>query len=158
MHRSYPSSLLQIMIFLSATLSSFAAQADYVQTNLVSDIQGLAAITDAALKNPWGVSHSATSPFWVSDQGTSLSTLYRVTGTGVTKVGLTVAIPTTAGGPQGPTGQVNNASGAFMVGGAPANFIFANLNGTISGWNAGVGTTARIGDHAGSGVHRARHR
>jgi uncharacterized protein (TIGR03118 family) len=117
----------------------------FLQTNLVSDLPGLAAIiTDPALKNPWGVSHSATSPFWVSDQVTNLSTLYRVTGAGVTKVGLTVAIPTTAVGPQGPTGQVNNASGAFMVGSAPANFIFANLNGTISGWNAGAGTTAQI--------------
>ncbi len=114
------------------------------QTDLVSDIPGLADITDSALKNSWGVSHSATSPFWVSDQGTSVSTLYSVTGAGVTKVPLTVSIPTTANGPQGPTGQVNNATSSFVVGSAPANFIFANLNGTIAAWNPGLGTTAQI--------------
>lgn len=126
------------------TFASRAEAGPFVQTNLVSDVPGLAALTDDALRNPWGVSHSATSPFWVSDQGTNVSTLYQVTAGGVTKVPLTVTIPKTAAGPQGPTGQVNNASGAFMVGGAPANFLFANLNGTISAWNRGLGTTAQI--------------
>ena len=46
----------------------------YVQTNLVSDIPGLAQSTDLNLKNPWGVSFSATSPFWVSDAATNYST------------------------------------------------------------------------------------
>ena len=78
-----------------------AQDAKLAQTNLVSDIPGLAAVTDANLKNPWGVSHSSTSPFWVSNQGTSTATLYMVTDeTDVTKLGLTVAIPTTAAGPQ----------------------------------------------------------
>src|SRR5215471_4768081 len=87
-----------------------AQDAKLVQTNLVSDISGLATVTDANLKNPWGVSHSSTSPFWVSNQGTSTATLYAVTDeTNVSKVGLVVAIPQTAPpAPQGPTGQVNN--------------------------------------------------
>ena len=42
----------------------------YQQTNLVSDIPGLAAFTDPHLVNPWGISLSSTSPFWVSDNGT----------------------------------------------------------------------------------------
>jgi uncharacterized protein (TIGR03118 family) len=117
----------------------------YVQTNLVSDIPGLAQFTDPALKNPWGVSESPTSPFWISDQGTNESTLYSLSTSGVvTKPALTVAIPTTASGPQGPTGQVNNTGAGFVVGGKPANFIFANLNGTISAWNSNLGTTAQI--------------
>jgi len=124
--------------------ASRAEAGRFVQTNLVSDIPGLAAITDSSLRNPWGVSHSPTSPFWVSDQGTNVSTLYSVTPAGIAKVPLTVTIPQTAGGPQGPTGQVNNGSGAFVVGGAPANFLFANLNGTISAWNRGLGTAAQI--------------
>ena len=76
-----------------------------MQTNLVSDIPRLATITDPQLVNPWGVSESATNPFWVSDQGTSNATLYSVTGaTNVTKVNINppngfVAIPTTATGP-----------------------------------------------------------
>src|SRR5215471_19360427 len=115
-----------------------------VQTNLVSDIPGLAEITDPALKNPWGVSFSGTSPFWVSNQGTNTSDLFTVHGTTVTQNALEVSIPTTASGPQGPTGQVNNNTSAFLVGTAPASFIFANLNGTISAWNNSAGTTAQI--------------
>jgi hypothetical protein len=116
---------------------------NFVQTNLVSNIPGLATITDPNLVNPWGVSHSPTSPFWVSNQGTNTATLYGVTdATNVSKVALTVAIPTTAAGPQGPTGQVNNANASsFPVknggDGGSAHFIFANLNGTISAWDKG---------------------
>jgi uncharacterized protein (TIGR03118 family) len=120
-----------------------------VQTNLVSDIPGLATITDPELHNPWGVSHSPTSPFWVSNQGTNTATLYAVTDeTNVMKVTAVnpptgnIAIPKTASGPQGLTGQVNNTNtSSFPVGkggdGGSAHFIFANLNGTISAWDKG---------------------
>jgi hypothetical protein len=124
--------------------SAWRAQADFVQTDLVSDIAGLAAITDPSLINPWGVSHTATSPFWTSNQGTNTATLFAVTGsTNVTKNALVVAIPTTASGPQGPTGTVANTNASsFLVGnggdGASAHFIFANLNGTISAWDTGT--------------------
>jgi hypothetical protein len=59
---------------------AWRAHADVVQTNLVSDIPGFAAITDSNLVNPWGSSLSPTSPFWISNQGTNTSTLYAVTG------------------------------------------------------------------------------
>lgn len=114
----------------------------YLQTNLVSDVQGLAQIFDPTLKNSWGVSQGAGSPFWVSDQGTNSSTLYMVTPNGVSIVPLTVSIPTTASGPQGPTGQVFNGTTSFdLADGSPATFIFANLNGTISAWNNGTSAT-----------------
>jgi uncharacterized protein (TIGR03118 family) len=135
-----------------------AQDADFVQTNLVSDIPGLATITDPQLVNPWGVSHSTTSPFWVSNQGTTnqgtnTSTLYAVTDkTTVTKTNINppagdVIIPPGGTGAVGPTGQVNNANTAsFLVGnggdGNSAHFIFANLNGTISAWD--TGTTAFV--------------
>jgi len=57
---------------------AWRAEADFIQTNLVSDIQGLAALTDPELHNPWGISHNAASPIWVSNQGTNTSTLYQV--------------------------------------------------------------------------------
>jgi uncharacterized protein (TIGR03118 family) len=136
-------------------LFTWRAQADYVQTNLVSDIPGLATITDPLLINPWGISHSATSPFWTSNQGTSTSTLYAVTGsTSVTQVTAVnaqgfVTIPTTATPAQGPTGQVNNSNMAsFQL--TPgdmttsARFIFANLNGTISAWAGGLAATVKV--------------
>ena len=134
---------------------AWRAEADYLQTDLVSDLPGLnATITDPVLMNPWGISHSDTSPFWISNQDTTTATLYMVTGsTNVTKVNINppagfVAIPTTASGPQGPTGQVNNTSASsFLVGnggnGAFAHFIFANLNGTISAWNTGTAAIAQ---------------
>jgi uncharacterized protein (TIGR03118 family) len=128
--------------------SAHAEDNNFIQTNLVSDLSGVAALTDLALKNPWGISHSPTSPFWSSNQGTSTATLYAVTNkTTVTKVNINppagnVLIPTTATGPQGPTGQVNSTSTtSFPVNnggdGKPAHFIFANLNGTISAWDTG---------------------
>jgi uncharacterized protein (TIGR03118 family) len=127
---------------------AWRAEADFIQTNLVSDIPLLASIPDPALHNPWGISHTATSPFWVSDQGTNTATLYGVTGnnnvmkvTAVNPPTGNIAIPTTAAGPQGPTGQVANTTSSFPVGmggdGNAAHFIFANLNGTISAWDTG---------------------
>jgi uncharacterized protein (TIGR03118 family) len=125
----------------------------YVQTNLVSNLPGLATITDPLLVNPWGISRSPTSPFWLSNQGTNTSTLYSVTGsTTVAKVNIApngfVAIPTTGGGPQGPTGQVNNVNtSSFQLTPGDAStssrFIFADLNGTISGWAGGPSATIR---------------
>ena len=133
-----------------------ADAATYFQTNLVSDIAGLATVTDPSLVNSWGlVSSAAGSPFWISNQGTNSSTLYNVVGTtNVSKVNINppsglVAIPTTAAGPQGPTGIVSNSNTAAfqLVPGTPstsARFIFANLNGTISGWAGGAGATVQV--------------
>jgi uncharacterized protein (TIGR03118 family) len=120
------------------TCTQRSEAAPYIQTNLVSDIAGLAQFTDPALKNPWGVSESATSPFWISDQGTGESTLYTVNGTSfVSEPSLTVTT-------SGPTGQVSNSTTGFAVNGTgkPAAFIFANLNGTITAWNGSLGTGA----------------
>jgi uncharacterized protein (TIGR03118 family) len=133
-------------------LSGGAADASaYVQTDLVSNVKGLAEITDPNLINAWGVSFistpSSSSPFWISNQGTNSTTVYSVTGsTGVSPELLKVDIPTTASPPNGPTGQVSNPnSKSFILGdGTSALFIFANLNGQISAWNQGEGTTASV--------------
>ena len=112
----------------------------FSQTNLVSDVPGLANNTDPNLKNPWGVSFSTTSPFWVSNQASGNSTLYNGAGS---PQSLVVTIPGSITPPSGPTGQVfNGASSGFLVNGAPASFIFDNLNGAISAWNGSAGTTA----------------
>jgi uncharacterized protein (TIGR03118 family) len=120
---------------------------------LVSDIPGLAPLTDPNLVNPWGISESAGSPFWISDNGGNVSTLYNTQGA---KVPLTVSIPTPGSpltGTGTPTGTVFNtaqAAGAFKVSGvnttnaatsAPAIFLFATEDGTIVGWNPGVNPT-----------------
>lgn len=116
------------------------AAAVYGQTNLSSDISGMANNLDPNLKNPWGMSFSATSPFWVSNQRSHNSTLYNAQGVAQS---LIVGIPTTATGPQGPTGQVfANITGNFLDNGTPALFIFDTLAGTIDAWNGSNGTTA----------------
>ncbi|MFL5253855.1 MAG: TIGR03118 family protein, partial [Rhodopila sp.] len=136
------------------------AEAAYIQTNLVSNIPGLATLTVPLLVNPWGISRSPTSPFWTSNQGTNTSTLFAVTdSTNVSQVQVApngfVAIPTTPigsptpSGPQGPTGQVNNTNTAsFQLtpgdSSTSSRFIFANLNGTISGWAGGAASTPKV--------------
>jgi uncharacterized protein (TIGR03118 family) len=138
------------------TLSALQTQgADFTQTNLVSTIPGLAKITDPQLVNPWGVAPSASGLLSANNGGaganaTGNATLYAVTDkTTVSKVNINpptgfIAIPTTAMGPQGTTGTVNNTNtSSFPVAkntggdGNSAQFIFANLNGTISAWDAG---------------------
>jgi uncharacterized protein (TIGR03118 family) len=151
--KSWMAAVAVAALWAGAVRAQDAPPPFFVQTNLVSDIPGFATITDPQLVNPWGLSHSTTSPFWVSNQGMNSTTLYGVTDqTKVTKTNINppagfVQIPTTSSGPQGPTGQVNNTNtSSFLVGyggdGNSAHFIFANLNGTISAWD--TGTTAFI--------------
>jgi len=110
----------------------------FSQQNLVSDIPGLAAWTDPNLVNPWGVSFSPTSPFWVSDNGTGLATLYNSTGTPLSLV-VTIPPPMGSTGTAAPDGQVFNPNPANFGG---AHFIFATEDGTISSWQGSNGTNA----------------
>jgi uncharacterized protein (TIGR03118 family) len=129
--------------FQSDPTSAGAADAAvYVQTNLISDVAGVGAqVTDPNLVNPWGVSFRQGSPFWISEQGKNSATVNSVNSTGVVSHVFTVNIPTTATGPQGPTGQVSNTNDSSfkLSDGHGASFIFADLNGTISAWNPSLG-------------------
>src|ERR1700722_1257102 len=117
----------------------------YTQTNLVSDIPGMAAVHDPNLVNPWGLTRSSTSPWWVADNGSGDSTLYTGTGQIIPINGNgVVIIPPPKNSPAGtisaPTGTVFNGSSDFVLpapNGNPAVFIFATEDGTISGWNGG---------------------
>jgi uncharacterized protein (TIGR03118 family) len=113
----------------------------FVQTNLVSDIPGLAAHTDSNLVNPWGIAFTPTSPFWISDNHTGLSTLYNGGGT---PLGLVVTIPPPGGGspPAAPTGAVFNGSSSSSFN--HDLFLFATEDGTIAGWRGALGTTAEL--------------
>jgi uncharacterized protein (TIGR03118 family) len=115
----------------------------YVQRNLVSDGFVTAEHTDANLVNSWGITHLPTSPWWVSDNGTGVSTLYDADGVAQFPGDVLVVSVTGVGGAAAaPTGVVSNGGNGFVVsaGGAsgPARFIFASEDGTISGWNPGV--------------------
>jgi uncharacterized protein (TIGR03118 family) len=102
----------------------------FTQTNLVSDIPGMAKTTDPNLANPWGVSFSSGSPFWVSDNKTGLATLYDGAGD---IVPLVVTVPPPGGA--APTGQVFNGNSANFSG---SHFIFATEGGTIASWTGGT--------------------
>jgi len=121
-----------VFILMVASTASFA---QYQLTNLVSNQVGQAKHIDPLLVNGWGLARAATSPFWVSDQGSGWSTLYN--GSGI-KQGLEVEVPTASGSGTGsPTGVVFNGSAEFQVKGKSAPFIFATLDGTISAWSPG---------------------
>jgi uncharacterized protein (TIGR03118 family) len=145
---------LALMIVTAFLLTTDAARAGdvYVQSNLVSSTPGLAAVTDPNLQGTWGQSFTTSSPFWLSNQAGGTSTLYSVSPTNPTRASVVpLVVPVTnEGNPpappnpsaNGPTGQV--AVGApgittqptdFLVNGTQAHFIFANLDGSISGWN-----------------------
>jgi uncharacterized protein (TIGR03118 family) len=129
---------------LALMFASSAAEAQYQLTNLVSNQVGQASHTDPLLVNAWGLTYFPTGPFWVSDNGSGWSTLY--TSTGV-KEGLEVSIPAASGkGPGQPTGIVFNGSQSneFQVQGWQAFFIFATLDGTISGWAPQANPNAAI--------------
>ena len=129
----------------------------YRQTNLVSDLP-IARVLDTNLVNSWGLSHSPTGPWWVSDNGTGLATVYKGDGTPFNPLGgtspLVVTIPPPLGSPAGttaaPTGNVFNPTSDFAVPvpagptSKPSIFIFATEDGTISGWNPNVDKTHAI--------------
>lgn len=114
------------------------------QTNLVANRVGFgAAVVDPNLVNAWGMSKFPTSPVWVSDNGTDLSTLYSggsaASPSSVTVRGLVVSVP------GGPTGQIANATTGFKLSnGSPALFVFANEAGELHGWNQAAGTAAEL--------------
>jgi uncharacterized protein (TIGR03118 family) len=132
-----------VCLGLALMFISSAASAQYRISNLDSNQFGAAIHTDPLLVNGWGLVHAPGSPWWISDNNSGWSTLYD--GQGIQNQKLKVVIPTVgngpdspsgANGPGSPTGIVWSAStsGEFAVGGWPSVFLFATLDGTISGW------------------------
>jgi len=129
--------------------SSTAFAQHYVKTALVKNLAP-AKHVDPQLVNPWGLVYGPGSPFWISDAGSGLSTLYD--GTGV-KQSLVVTVPPASGTGKGsPTGIVYNGSSEFQIMNWTSAFLFATLDGTISGWSHFAPNNALIGvNNSGSG-------
>jgi uncharacterized protein (TIGR03118 family) len=137
---------LSLLILISFAVNSYAQNVTqhYKQTNLVSNVPGMAPVHDPNLQNAWGLARSSTSPWWVADNRVGLSTLYGGDGS---IVPLVVTIPPSkSGGDTGnPTGVVFNGGTGFEIKkGFPAVFIFVTEDGTISGWNPKVDGTHAI--------------
>ena len=124
---------------VAASPLTAAERNSYTVTPLVSDQPGVAAQTDSNLVNAWGLTSGPTSPWWVSDNGTDKSTLYRGSD-GAPQGGPLVV---NVGG--GPTGAVFNATAAFALPtGGKALFIFDSEDGKVRGWNGVQGTNSIV--------------
>lgn len=139
--------------------SATAGTNAYIQHNLIADTPGVADVTDANLVNPWGIAESATSPFWISDNGTGLATVYSTSTTStITIASLKVTIPPGAsdsGSKFGPvSGQLSNSTTVFVVGTAKANFLFCTEDGTISGWNGGAAAAIKVDNSSKGAVYK----
>jgi uncharacterized protein (TIGR03118 family) len=112
------------------------ARPAFTEVDLVSNVPGRAAITDANVQNAWGLALGPTTPLWVANNGTNTATLYAggLGGATPTVVPLVVTIPGGA-----PTGQVFNGTDGFVVtgpgGSGPARFMFVSEGGDLVGWN-----------------------
>ncbi len=125
---------------LAMMMVSSMALAQYKLKNLDSNQVKQAGHDDPLIVNAWGMVHAPGSPWWVSDAGSGWSTLYDGQGN---IQSLKVLIPTAGNGPGSPsglngpgtpTGTVFNGSSDFQLGGWSTFFLFATLDGTISGW------------------------
>lgn len=106
--------------------------------------------------NPPIASASASpdnASLWVADNHTGVSTLYNTSGT---PQSLVVTVPPAAGGTEGsPTGIVFNGTSDFQVSaGAPARFIFATEDGTISGWASGPNAVLKVDNSASEAIYK----
>lgn len=123
-------------------LATGAQAQHYTQTNLVSNQAG-AAQKDPNLVNAWGLSRASGSPWWISDNGTGMTTLYDGKGN---IQSLVVAVTGDS-----PTGTVFNGTGDFALpNGKPALFLFATESGVISGWAPGAMSTTVVVNNPGS--------
>ena len=155
----HPRRLVGLAALAAATLvaapvsaANINSQNSYTVHPLVSDTGVGGSLVDTNLVNGWGITAGPTTPWWVANNGTDTSTLYRGDGS---KVPLTVTVP------GGPTGTVFNAVATnflVSVGAAsgPARFIFANEDGEIRGWNPTVpaanSTVTEVGAPASGGA------
>src|ERR1051326_3350400 len=126
------------VMILSLTPCLAPAATGYLARNLIADTPGVADFTDPNLVNGWGIAISGTSPFWICDGGTGLSTVYTASATAFSISATKAALPPSGtGGNKVCTGIVVNSTTAFLIGPAPGrapSFIFASEGGTLSGW------------------------
>ncbi len=136
---------------LVLAFSGAAVAQTYFLSELVSNQTGKAKHTDPLLANPWGLAYAPSAPFWISDEASGYSTLYDGKGN---VQSLKVIVPPSSGtGPGSPTGIVFNGSSEFKIDNWTSLFLFATLDGTISGWSTFNPSAALIGVRATGAVY-----
>lgn len=143
--------LLGLLVSLGGSSSLFGQQTGYMQTNLVANTAGVAAMTDSQLSNPWGIAFFPGNPFWVSNNNGGTSTLYDATGA---KQSLVVTIPVASVNPCSPgcpTGIVANSSATDFGGAA---FIFDTEDGIVASWTGANSAVVSKDNSASSAVYK----
>jgi uncharacterized protein (TIGR03118 family) len=124
----------------------------YGVSNLVSDGSVPATITDTNFINPWGITNAT---FWISTQGTGLSYVISPTNfppftpPATPAIAFKISVPAVSGGTTAtgsPTGAASTgaATGFVLANGTKATFLFASLDGIITGWNSKLGTAGAV--------------
>lgn len=129
------------IIVIVPHVRSATAAPTFTQTNLVSDVPGMALRTDPNLVNPWGMAVGLNSGLWIALNGSGKSASLDGTGQPVAPGAITIPGPGGAGA-SAPTGVATNASTGFVISAngktAPATELFATEDGTIAGWSMSV--------------------
>src|SRR5215470_2287505 len=147
MHHCFTKSAMQAAILVGSLLGTVVtgSAGGFIEEDLVANkspltdgngISHTPAHVDDNLRNPWGLTASATSPFWISDNSARVSTLYDSAGVART---LVVAIHRLI-----QHGQLNSPWGVAV---APASFgalsnqlLIGNFgNGHINAYNPTTG-------------------
>lgn len=146
--------LLAFMLTMPACKKPPHHQQNYEQVNLVGNNDEYGAMRiDPAFKNGWGISFSSGGIAWVSAANTGLSEVWNSTGAEV-RPAVTIPSPGDAGMGGHPSGQVFNSTTDFKLpNGNPARFIFAGLDGVISGWNGENAAVVAIDDSKAHAVY-----
>src|ERR1700730_14838677 len=130
---------------MALSLGSVSFGQNYTQTKLQANAPGVAEATDPQLVNSWGMTRTSGSPWWVADNAKGVATLYN--GPGMKQSVVVTIPPANPNNPSKPTGNTGTPTGIIsnssttdfvLAPGAPANFIFATLDGTIAAWNPNV--------------------
>jgi uncharacterized protein (TIGR03118 family) len=141
--------LLGLVCAQALSLPAARAQANsYKQTNLVSDTQGLAPVTDPNLVNPWGICIIPGEPFWIADNASPMGVTSLYNTAGAIQGAFSIAPPAGSSNPATPTGCVGNSAGGFTLDGSSSIFIFDTEDGTISGWTGGTSSILAVDNSA----------
>jgi uncharacterized protein (TIGR03118 family) len=133
-------SIVSLALVSAAPLPAAPPSGRYTVTDLVSNIPGVAPTTDANLQNAWGLARSATSPWWVSDNGANVTTIYNSAGALLSIGGN--PFQTVPGNPSGAvfsgiTGQFQVGTTASPTTLGTSNFVFDGEDGQIRAWRGG---------------------
>jgi uncharacterized protein (TIGR03118 family) len=131
----------------------------YVQTNLASDIPGLAPNNNPQLINPWGFSETPDGQFRVAANGSGTAILFDAQGA-KTAPDIKIPLPPSSSpsGTSAPNGVISNPTSGFVISdhgrSAPATLLFSTEDGTIAGWNPAVDQTQAViaADQSGNGA------